>query len=332
MAPTIKEIAHKANVSIATVSRALNNDPRVVEETKKFVLKIADEMNYTPNILARNFVKKKSNIIGLIMPEISDEFFTEIIQGVDEFCFLRGYYTMVVSSHKNRSLIESITTFMGSGLLGGAILLAPTFTKEIQDMLEPYDIPIVLIGSEQFSSKFDVIAIDNYQGSFEITSHLILENNYRELAYICGPPDNSDALSRKNGFLDALKMNGIKVNKNWIIPGDFTKPAGSLACQKLLKSEKRPQVIVAANDMMAIGCYTELRERNLRIPEDVGVVGFDDIFISQLMNPGLTTVKVHIDMVGKYAAKTLIERIDGDTSEKKNSYKIPTELVIRRSA
>ncbi len=332
MAPTIKEIAQKAHVSIATVSRALNNDPRVVEETKNFVIKIADEMNYKPNILARNFVKKKSNIIGLIMPEISDEFFTEIIQGVDEFCFLRGYYTMVVSSHKNRSLTESITTFMGSGLLGGAILLAPTFTKEIKDTLKPYDVPIVLIGAEEFSSKYDVIAIDNYQGSFEITSHLILEKNYKDLAYICGPEDNCDAISRKNGFLDALKMNGIKVNRNWVLPGDFTKQAGSEACRKILRSPKRPQVIVAANDMMALGCYTELREQKLKIPGDMGVVGFDDIFISELMNPGLTTVKVHIGMVGKYAAQTLIGRIEGEGTDKKNSFKIPTELVIRTSA
>ena len=331
MPPTIKEIAKKAKVSIATVSRALNDDPRVICETKKFVLSIANEMNYNPNILARNFAKKKSNIIGLFMPEISDEFFTEIIKGVDEFSYLRGYYTMVVSSHKNRSLIESITTFMGNGLLGGAVLFAPTFTKEIEDKLNFYDIPVVLIGNEGVGKKLDTVAIDNYQGSFDITNYLIQERGYEKLAYICGPSNNYDAISRKKGFLDALKANRLSIDKSWILHGDFTTQAGTHACETLLKLKKYPEAIIAANDMMAIGCYSAIHEHSLKIPKDIGVIGFDDIFISHLMTPGLTTVKVHIYDVGKYAAKTLIERMESSSPTKPKRIKIPTELVMRKS-
>src|ERR1035438_4576295 len=114
MAPTIKEIAKRANVSIATVSRALNDDERVTEETKQLINSISDQLNYRPNILARNFVKKKSNIIGLILPEISDEFFTDIIKGIDEITFSFNYFTMVASSHKNKTIVESISTLIGS--------------------------------------------------------------------------------------------------------------------------------------------------------------------------------------------------------------------------
>jgi LacI family transcriptional regulator len=181
------------------------------------------------------------------------------------------------------------------------------------------------------ASKFDVIAIDNYQGSFEMTSHLIQERHYEDIAYICGPVDNQDAIARKDGFIDAMKLNGIKLNKSRVLSGNFTKQSGTLACQTLLRSRKRPQAIIAANDMMALGCYSAINDSGLEIPKDIAVAGFDDIFVSHLMNPGLTTVKVHIDKVGKFAAKTLIERMESPVPIKTKCIKIATELVKRKS-
>ncbi len=136
MAATIKEVALKANVSIATVSRVLNNDPRVAKETYTRILQIANQLNYKPNILARNFVKRKSNLIGLILPEIIDEFFTEIIKGVDEVLYGEGYYTIVASSHKYKNLREEIVTFINNGLFSGLILLTPELDGKLQSVLK----------------------------------------------------------------------------------------------------------------------------------------------------------------------------------------------------
>jgi DNA-binding LacI/PurR family transcriptional regulator len=143
--PTIKEIAQKAGVSIATVSRALSNSDKVQPVTRKKILRIAKELNYNPNIIARNFATKKSNIIGLILPDISDEFFSEIIHSIDKTAFENGYFTMVISSHRNRSLVESINTMMHSGLVGGFILLVPFMSNEIIKALKCDKVPFVII-------------------------------------------------------------------------------------------------------------------------------------------------------------------------------------------
>jgi len=328
MAATIKEIAAKAKVSIATVSRALNDDPRVTKETRKQILKIAKILEYRPNILARNFAQKKSNLIGLILPEISDEYFTEIIKGVDEIAFSQNQYTVVASSHKYKSLKDEVVTFIKNGLLSGLILLASNLDDELVSILSKSHLPIVLINSNDKIKKFDRIAIGDFQGSFLMTTYLIKKKNYNFLAHITGPSDNDDAVLRRNGFIDACKKYGAK----YIIEkGDFSRETGFNACKKLLNLTKRPQVVFAANDMMAIGCYDCIKQIKLQIPKDVGVVGFDDIFVSQYLHPPLTTIKVNIEEVGKRAAELLLKKIHGSNGIPASVVNIPTELIIRQS-
>ncbi|OGU77362.1 MAG: hypothetical protein A2W11_14305 [Ignavibacteria bacterium RBG_16_35_7] len=330
MASTVKEIAKKANVSIATVSRALNGDEKVKKDTKELVLLVAKELNYNPNIIARNFVKKSSNIVGLILPNITDEFFSEIIRGVDQITYSRGYYTSVASSHENRSIEETIAAVLGSGLVGGVVVLVPALDKEIRNSLNIRKIPKVFIGGDNGNKNFDSIVIDNYQGAFLMAEYLMKKRNYNKLAFITGPSKNQDATMRQNGFLDALKKNEVGIKNSWVVRGDFTKESGRSACEKLLKLKERPQVIFASNDMMAIGCYEVIKEAGLTIPNDIGVAGFDDIIISQYLSPPLTTVKVQIMEIGKQAANLLMNRMEGDDS-KTIHIKISTELVIRNS-
>jgi DNA-binding LacI/PurR family transcriptional regulator len=330
MTATIKQIAEKANLSIATVSRALNNDSSVTPETRKKILDISEQLNYKPNLLARNFVKKTSNSIGLILPDISDEFFTDLIQGVDEITFKNGFYTMVASSHKYRTLIDSVEAFSQKGLVGGIILLVFSMTEELKKILEQTNIPVVIIGGDD-SFNFDTVAIDNYQGAFTATEYLIKQKKYKKIAHITGPSDNYDALQRKNGFLDACKNNGVSINKSFIVDGNFTVDSGYHAFIQLLGLSERPQAIFAANDMMALGCYDAANYFNLKIPDDIGIIGFDDIFISKYINPGLTTVRVQIEKVGKTAAQKLIDKLNGNNGKLQTLIKIPTELIIRNS-
>jgi LacI family transcriptional regulator len=328
MAPTIKEIAARAHVSIATVSRVINKDPRVTEETRVHILKIAEKLEYRPNILARNFAQKKSNLIGLILPEISDEYFTEVIKGVDEIAFSQNLYTIVASSHKYTSLEDEVVTFIRSGLLSGLILLVSYLDDELSSILSKSHLPVVIINSNSKNKKFDRIGIDDYYGSYSMTEYLIRKKHYVFLSHITGPLDNDDAGLRRNGFIDACKKYGAKY---LIEKGDFSREAGFNACKKLLNLKIRPQVVFAANDMMAIGCYDYIKQLKLQIPKDIAVVGFDDIFVSQYLNPPLTTVHVNIDEVGKRAAELLLNKIQSSNNILASVVHIPTELIIRES-
>jgi len=331
MIPTIKQIANKANVSIATVSRALNNDIRVTDETREKVLRISKELNYKPNLAARNFVKKTSYTIGLILPDISDEFFTDIIRGVDEITYKNGYFTMVASSHKHRTLTDSIVAFSNSGLVGGVILLLSSVTVEIKNLLQQSKIPVVVIGGGKEEQGFDTVAIDNYQGAFTATEYLIRKKGFKKIAHITGPQENDDAFLRKKGFLDACKKYDVTVNKTFMIDGDFTRDSGYNGFIKLYGSSHKPEAIFAANDMMALGCYDAASYLNVRIPDDIALVGFDDIFVSQYLSPGLTTVRVQIEEVGRAAANILVDKLNGINGKQHPLVKISTELIIRSS-
>ncbi len=328
MAATVKEIAKKANVSVATVSRALNDDIKVKEETRDLILSVAKELNYTPNIIARNFVKQKSNLIGLILPEISDEFFTEIIKGVDEIIYDEGFYTIVTSSHKYESLEDEIITFIRSGLLSGLILLVSDLKAKLKSVLLESHIPVVLINSNPDIKKFDTISIDNYKSAYEMTKYLITKKKFLRLAHITGPSENDDSNFRKKGFVDACKKYGAEYS---IEVGDFTREGGLQACRNLLAQVNRPRAVFAANDMMAIGCYDQSRQSGLKIPDEIGVVGFDDIFVSQYLSPPLTTVRVHIEDIGKKAAELLIKRVKTENHSSPMNVKATSEIVLRNS-
>ncbi len=328
MAITIKEIAKKANVSIATVSRALNNDEKVKSETKELVRAIADELNYNPNLLARSFVKKTSSIVGLILPDIFDEFFTEIIRGVEQYCFSEGYYTMVTSSHSKRTTVEAIIDFMGTGLVGGIIMMAPAVSDQVKDVLARCSIPFVIINGRKEYSNNDSINVDNYNGAYNMVDYLIKERGYTKIAHISGPAENGDAARRLKGYTDAHKNNNIKINKLWIVEGDFTINSGVEGFNKLMTQKNKPEVIFAANDMMAIGCYNAARTLGIKIPGDIGVAGFDDIVISQYLTPRLTTVQVPISEIGLSAARMLLQKINSNEDYQPQHLKIPTKLIV----
>lgn len=327
---TIKQIAKKAKVSIATVSRALSGDSKVREDTKNLVLKIAKQLNYNPNIIARNFAKGKSNIIGLVLPDISDEYFSEIIRSIDDTSYLKGYYTMVMSSHENRSLTESINTMMNSGIVGGFILLIPFINSDIKKALSSGSVPFVLISGDDNIGDYDVVTTDNYQSAFRMVKFLV-GKGYKKIAHISGPPDNNDAFLRKKGFLDACSKYKIDVKKSWLATGNFTMESGERACSKLLNKKEKPDVIFAANDMMALGCYKAIHSKGLKIPADIAITGFDDILISEYANPSLTTIRVDTDRIGKVAAERLIEKMNSTTNKTIQKKEIASELIIRGS-
>lgn len=328
---TIKEVAEKANVSIATVSRALNNHPKISSATKEYILQIAGELNYKPNFTARGLAKKSTKIIGLVLPEIQGDFFTEVIKGVDQVAHSGGYHVLVAGSHSERNIVESIMSFMGQSMVDGVILMIPAINDQLKEIISgPNTPPVVIINGKHSEEDFDVVYIDNFQGAYSITNYLIKNYGYTKIAHIKGPPKNNDATERLAGYKTALNDNGIELSDEWIINGDFTITGGEFACSRLLSLREKPEIIFAGNDMMAVGCYKVIKAHGLSIPDDIGVVGFDHTFLSEFISPSLTTVHVPILEASRTAASLLLEKIE-NKEHKSRHIKISTGLIFGES-
>lgn len=328
MSINIVDIAKQAGVSIATVSRALNNNGSVRAETRQKILQIANELNYKPNPIARSLSRKRTDTIGVILPELVDEFFMEIIRGIDQEAYKSGQYIVVSSSHSQRNIVETLLEFMSSGRVDGVILMAPQFHNEIAELIQKSKKPVVLVNVCREMKKVVSFNINNYQGAFAITEHLI-KHGYQKIGMILGPEGNCDAQERYRGFKDALVHHGLKFRKERTVQGDFSVRSGYYGFVRLMSQQQKPQAIFAANDMMAVGVYEAARESNIRIPQDVAVVGFDDIYLSRLLNPRLTTVHVPISELGSKAIQYLFrmvnQEVDANTPYREE---LTTGLVI----
>jgi len=324
----IKEIAHKSGFSIATVSRVLNNKGSVKEETKKRILQIAQEHDYVPNPIARSLSSKKTDTIGVILPELVDEFFTDIIRGIDEEAYHAGKYVNISSSHSKRNTVETLLEFMTSGRVDGVILMAPKMHEEVSTIVQKSERPIVVLNAHQEIKDIVSFNIDNYHGAYNVIEHLI-EHGYKHIGMIQGPEGNCDAEERFRGFKDAINKHNLPVHQSSVVMGDFTAKSGYYGFTRMMSQPQKPEAIFAANDMIATGVYEAARNSGIRIPQDVSVVGFDDIYLSRLLVPRLTTVHVPIVELGQKAVRYLIKMMIGEVNPK-TPYReiVSTGLVI----
>jgi len=328
---SIHEIARRSNVSIATVSRVLNNKGPVKQETRDQIVRIARELNYKPNSTARSLSRRKTDSIGVILPELVDEFFMNIIQGIDEEAHRYNRYLMISSSHSQRNDIETILEFMSSGRVDGVILMAPSFNDEIFEIIQKSHCPVVLLNPGTTRKDIIGFSIDNYNGARTIVSHLI-GHGYEKIGIIRGPVHNIDAQQRFKGYFDALTEGGLKYSEMQDVSGDFSLKSGYYAFTRLMSQSDRPRAIFACNDYMALGAYQAARNMNIRIPEDVALAGFDDVFSSGIVNPRLTTIHIPIIELSRRALSYLVKMIDGDVdSAEPYQETVSTGLVIGSS-
>ncbi|MFH1197566.1 MAG: LacI family DNA-binding transcriptional regulator [bacterium] len=325
---TIKDLAKAAGVSIATVSRAINGDKKVNNATLQKVLSIAKELDYKPNISARNLVRQNTKIIGLVLPDIQGDFYTEIVRGVDEIAYKGGYHVIVASSHSERNIFESIMNFMGQSMVDGVILMIPSLTNQLKEVVTNSNTPIILVNGKTELQNLDTVSIDNFQGSFSIVNFLINSYGYKKIALIKGPSSNNDAIERTEGYISALRENRIDIREEWMIGGDFTIEGGKIAASRLLSLIDKPDVIFASNDMMAVGCYSIISSLGQKIPDDIGVAGFDHTMLSNYVYPKLTTVHVPTAEIGKTAANILLNRILNKNQTAVQHIKISTGIII----
>ena len=326
---TIRDVAREAGVSVATVSRVFNDSGPVGEETRQRILDVATRLRYTPDSAARSLITRRTNTLGVLLPDLYGEFFSEVIRGIDPTAQRRGYHILVSRSHNDRRELEAAMRAM-RGRVDGLVVMSPDIDADALVDNLPADCPVVLLNCAVEGSDFDSLNIDNFGGAHAMVSHLIALG-HRRIAFIAGHERNHDAAERQRAYRAALEDGGIEWQEEWERPGDFTEASGYRAAAEIAGLSPRPTAIFAANDSMAIGALSALREAGVRVPEDIAVAGFDDIPIARYMSPPLTSVHVAISELGERATRTLLHAVEEKNRHRKHQETMPTTLVIRQS-
>ena len=329
MPATIRDVAREAGVSVATVSRVINDSGPVRDETRRRIREVAQRLRFTPNTTARSLSTRRTHTIGVLLPDVYGEFFSEVMRGVDQTARQHKFHILISSWHSEARELEAAIRAM-RGRVDGLILMASELESATLENNLPERAPVVLINAGIDDAHYDTLNIDNFGGACAMTHHL-LQLGHRELRMIRGAAKNRDADEREKGFRFALAQAGLTCGKSWIVTGDFTEATGYRLTQELLAGPIRPSAIFAANDSMAVGALSALRAAALRVPEDVAVVGFDDIPIAEYVSPALTTVRVSIARLGARAAEQLFATIHAHGKNERTHEVLPTELVVRRS-
>ncbi len=327
---TMRDVAKKAGVSVATVSRVLNDSDLVVAKTEDRIKKIAKELNYIPSASARSLSLRKTETIGLLLPDIYGDFFSEIIRGADSTARNRKHHLIVSSAHNNAEELDAAVRTL-SGRVDGMIIMSPHLESStyLRSVLKA--MPAVILGSSIDIGTADYITIDNAGGAKQVVNHL-LRQGHKRIAIIRGEKDNVDAEERLKGFCEAMRQSANQVSDDDIVAGDFTEESGYNAAKQILASKVRPTAVFASNDSMAIGVLRKFREERIGVPREIAVAGFDDIIISSYVHPSLTTVHVDISQMGILSVISLLTTLDGERSpNSERRHVLPADLVIRES-
>ncbi len=326
---TIRSVAREAGVSVATVSRVLNDKGPVAVGTRRRIREVAERLRYVPHGAARSLITNKTNAIGVLLPDIYGEFFSEVIRGIDLASRHRGYHLLVSSSHGDRGEFEAVLRAT-RGRVDGLIVMSPDVDARTLQTNLPQTLPIVLLNHRRRRSNFDSITVDNYGGALAMTRHLIALGHTR-IAFVKGPAKNIDASERLRGYRDAMRALAAGWDPKLEIDGAFTEESGYEAGIRALALVPRPTAVFAGNDAMAIGVLSALHDAHIGVPSEVALAGFDDIPISRFVSPPLTSVSVSIAELGTRATARLLDAIEAGGKGRRRYETLQTSLVVRSS-
>jgi LacI family transcriptional regulator len=323
---TVHEVARIAGVSAATVSRFLNGTAKVSDEKRQAIESVIDKLNFKPNVLARNLKTGSSRTIGVLTQSLVSGYFADAMAGIDDALQGTGYAPLIVSGHWHADEEAERIELLIARRVDGLVILSGKL-KDAQILKLSHRVPIVAFGRTLAGPQAYGFSLDNYRGACEAVEHLVLQG-HRQVAFISGPADHLDAQARLAGYRDTLKKHKIKESAQLVVEGDFSESGGLLAVERLLESGQRFSAIFAANDLTAYGARLALYRRGIRVPEDISVIGFDDLHSSMYTTPPLTTVRQPLFDVGRCLGQAIVSMIGQEPLD----LELPQlSLVVRES-
>jgi LacI family transcriptional regulator len=328
--PTIANVAELAGVSIATVSRVLNQTAPVAEGTANKVWEVVEALNYTPHAAARGLASRKTSTIGLLLPEIRGHFFSLMLRGVETCVCENGYDLLVHSTPCQCENRSSFPRTLGEHNTDGLLVFAGSLIQEEMVHFAEIDFPVVLLHQTPPDGlEIPAVTFENKAGARELVDHLIEVHGCKRIAFLAGPDNDEDSNWREVGYRESLAAHDLAFDPVLVSIGGFDARIAESAVSNWLLEGVEMDAIFAGDDDSAIGALLALNRSEKRVPEDVAVVGFDDLYLSQYLTPPLTTVRAPIESAGYQAAELLFQLLKGEQVE--SSLLLPTELVIRKS-
>jgi DNA-binding LacI/PurR family transcriptional regulator len=323
---TIDDVAKHAKVSIATVSRVVTGAQNVSMETAIRVQAAIQELGYRPSVAAKMLAGQRTNTLGLVVDEIVGEFFQPMLRGIERTAYDSGYDLLIHSTRNQRRGVYPV----GEHNTDGIIIFSNSLPEEELFRLYAKGFPMVLMHqSPPKGLRIPCVTIENKDGARHMTDYLIEQRNYTQIAFLRGPEGNEDSNWRELGFRESMEDHNIPVDENLIGVGGFDEVIAHHTVKQWVRQGKRPQVIFAGDDDSAIGVMMALREANIRVPQDIAVVGFDDIRLGAYLTPALTTVRAPIEKVSQVAVQQMLNLMKAGEAEMLTL--LPTELIIRES-
>jgi DNA-binding LacI/PurR family transcriptional regulator len=326
MPVSIKDIAKRAGVSHSTVSRALADHPLIPEPTRRRIQRLARRLHYAPNAIARGLVMQRTRAIGVIVTSIADPFVAEVVRGIEQVAGDERYRVFLGTSHNDPVREVNLVKAMREWRVDGVIVASSRVGSLYKPMLKEIGVPIVLINNQQARAFIHSVSVNDVQGSQLATEHLI-SLGHRAIAHIGGPAEHLATRNRFAGYRRALLKAGIKYSTSLVAQG-YGKTEVLDQITALLLHTPCPTAIFCYNDMTAIGALSALKQKGVRIPQDISIVGYDDISFAQYVDPPLTTIRQPKDEMGQLAARMLLDLVDGKQVE---NIVLSGELVVRRS-
>jgi LacI family transcriptional regulator len=334
MKVTIRTVAKRAGVSPATVSRVLNAPERVGEETRRKVQRAIAELDFHPNAIARGLSVQRMNTIGLLVPGLNGLFFNELYQGIEEAAWEHGMKVLLFDAQQEHHRALDGFTFLKQHQVGGIIFTSSSISDDYQAMIDRLGIPVVLALTHSRSQPLSAFRTDDVKAAFDATTYLIVRGHKR-IAMISGPLDNDVAgATRLQGYRQALEHYGLGFDDNWVDYGNFRFRDGYTAMERLLDRLPKGSIsaVFAASDEMALGAIRCLVTKGLRVPDDVSVIGFDNLQVAQMVTPSLTTVAQPFQEIGRQAVECLIRAIEqGVERTEEGIHLLPHQIVERET-
>ena len=327
---TIVDVAREASVSLTTTSRVINNKFHVRPEKRERVLRAMARLGYTVNLQARSLRSGRSQMVGLVVRDVGTAYAGEIVRGIDLVLAESQYDLMLYTTHRRKTQESAYVTMLSRGLADGLLLILPRDPEAYLRVLRERRFPHVLIDHQGIDNRGPAVGATNWQGAFDATRYLI-DLGHRRVGFITGDMELGCARDRLAGYHAALDQFGLPDDPALIREGDFFQACGYTAANELLALPEPPTAIFASNDVMGFGVMEAVRDHHLRIPDDISIVGFDDVPQATQVHPPLTTVRQPLEQMGRAAARLLLEIIQ-DPEHLLPRIELPTELAIRATA